>query len=270
MIGRSVQNLQRYLLDRMVLRPSRSPIDHGEQIRKLVPFGDRHLECFVHHSHGENRSPELLVLKFPGTAGRAERASDFPIGFLPDLPATVWTWNPPGYGGSSGKASLRSIADAALDFWNHVAAEASAETPVVFCGNSLGCVTALWLASNVCEGRERCGLVLRNPPPLIPVVKRVARRYPMGVLAHPIADSLCERMNATVTASRVTAPAVFLQSELDTLVPPALQQQVVDAYGGETKQVLLAGLSHGGIADESHEHSVREAFDWLWSRMMPS
>lgn len=270
MIGRSVKRLRQFLLDRMILRPSRSPIDHGGQQRAMLSSGDRPLECFVHRNHDEHDAPDVLILKFPGTAGRAERSSDFPIELLPPMRGTVWTWNPPGYGGSGGRASLQRIAHAAIDFWEQVTVNLPADTPVLLCGNSLGCATALSVAANVCKNRPRSGMLLRNPPPLVPVVKHVASRYPLSRLVDPIAESLCDPMNAILTAQQVDVPALFLQSELDTLVPPPLQQQVVDAYAGETKLAVLKGLSHGGIPDDSHEPLIQDSIDWLWKRVTTS
>ena len=137
-------------------------------------------------------------------------------------------------------------------------------TRFCLCGNSLGCATALHVAAAIRPDRGRTSMILRNPPPLIPVVKRVARRYPLGRLIDPVAEVLDDRMNATLTASCVDLPAVFLQSQLDSLVPPELQTQVVDAFAGEKQVVVLKGLEHDGLPDESQENDIRRSLEWLW------
>ncbi len=270
-MGRPIQQLRRYLLDRMVLRPSRHRIDHATKQRVMLTALGRPLECFVERNHEADLPPEVLILKFPGTAGRAERSTTFPAELLPGgqrQRVTIWTWNPPGYGGSGGRASLGRIADAAMEFWNHVIdRDHNSSTAVLLCGNSLGCVTTLHVAAAAGDAAGRCGLVLRNPPPLIPVVKHIARRYPMSRLVEPIAESLCERMNAVVTAAKVRQPAVFIQSELDSLVLPEYQQQVFGAYAGEKKLVVLEGLSHAGIPEESHQPLLQESIQWLWRQL---
>ena len=269
MFARPIHRFRRYLLDRIVLRPSRGPIDHQPQQRVLLRSGKHPLECFVQRNHDDDSPPDMLVLKFPGTAGRAERSTSFPLRMLPGVRGSVWTWNPPGYGGSGGRASLERIADAAIDFWDQVTRrESDPSTPIVLCGNSLGCVTALHVAASTCHDSDRCGMILQNTPPLVSVVRHVADRYPVGRLIDPIAASLSDRMNAIVTASKVSLPCVFLQSELDTLVPPQLQQQVINAYAGNKQTVLLQGLSHGGIPVEAHEALLKEAIDWLWNQMV--
>lgn len=253
----------------MVLRPSRDSIDHEPQERVVLRWRNRPLECFVRRNHDVDTAPDVLVLKFPGTAGRAERSSDFPLGMLPGLRGAIWTWNPPGYGGSGGTASLDRIADAAVDFWHQVTAgQADPDTPILLCGNSLGCVSALRVAACAVDDHHRTGLILRNPPPLIPVVKHVADKYPMSRWVGPVAESLIDPMNAVITASQVQCPAVFLQSELDTLVPLPLQRQVIEAYAGEKKMVVLDGLSHGGLPVDSHAAEIKAAIDWLWNRVV--
>lgn len=109
-------------------------------------------------------------------------------------------------------------------------------------------------------------MIMRNPPPLVPVVRRAAEQYPLGGLMNPVVESLCDSMNAMQTARRVILPAVFLQSELDTLVPLAYQNQVVDAYAGQHKIVLMEGLDHGGVATELHESLIQYSIRWLWEQ----
>lgn len=270
MISRDFQAIRRRLLDRMVLRPTREPVEPEGQQRVWLTSGGEPLECFVHVAEPSEPPPECLVLKFPGTQGRAERATRFPLPLLPDadLRGEVWTWNPPGYGRSAGRATLQRLADASLDFSRQVIERrASDATKILLYGSSLGAVTALNVAARTCLPGGRAGLILRNPPPLIPVVQRIARSYPLGWLADPIAKSLIDPMNATVTAAQVSLPAVFLQSAEDTLVPPSLQRQVHEAYAGKKKIVWLHGLEHHELPDESHEPAHGDAIVWLWQQL---
>ncbi|QDT08331.1 alpha/beta hydrolase [Stieleria marina] len=269
MISGAITSVRRRILDRLVLRPSRHEIDPGVQQRVMLKWGpsDETLECFV-QSRGKPKEPlDLLVIKFPGTAGRAERSSHFPSNYLSIDNSEVWTWNPPGYGGSSGRASLHRMEVAALDFWRQMlgSSRVGPSTRVWACGNSLGCIAALRVASEV-DSQNRLGMLLRNPPPLIDVVKEIARRYPLGQMIHPVADSLTDSMNAPIIAASVTWPCVFLQSELDELVLPAMQDRVIDAYAGHKRVVHLQGLSHGAVATELHEPLIRKSVQWLWEQ----
>lgn len=267
MFARPIQSLRRYLLDRMVLRPSRGPIDHGDQTRVMMNVAGKPLECFVARNFDDGEPADLVVLKFPGTAGRGERSTLYPVPALGNVRGEVWTWNPPGYGASHGRARLSTIAAAGQGFADGVLRRDDVNPKTVWlCGNSLGCNVALHVAAMLSTTSFRVGLVLRNPPPLVAVVKNIAAGYPMGRLVFPIADSLCDSMNAMRTAPRVEHPAVFLQSELDTLVPPAIQNEVIAAYGGETNRVELLGLTHDGIFTDQQKPLIVDAMHWLWTR----
>lgn len=267
MIRSSIRSFRRFLLDRMVLRPSRHQLDYGDQRRETFVSNGKTVECFQRKNYLGDEAPELLVLKFPGTGGRGERSTEFPGNQLRGIRTSQWTWNPPGYGGSEGRAKLDRIADAALDFWAHALhQDAGKQTAVWLCGNSLGCVTALHVAATLQPDPRQAGIVLRNPPPLVSVVKRVALQYPLGSLIGPVAESLHDSMNALVTASRSFLPAVFLQSELDSLVPVDHQNEIISTYAGPHQVVLMKGLGHGGVATEFHEPAIRASLGWLWER----
>ncbi|MFK8114204.1 MAG: alpha/beta hydrolase [Rubripirellula sp.] len=250
-----------------MLRPSRHTVDHGSLERETLEINEAPLECFVRRNYTEACPADLLVLKFPGTAGRAERSTDFPAKRFANVRTSQWTWNPPGYGASQGKASLNRIAATSLEFWRQVIErESNDSTTIWLCGNSLGCVTAMNVAAAMQPDPRRCGMILRNPPPLISVVKRAAARYPAGSLMGPVAESLVDSMNLLITSSQSKLPAVFLQSELDNLVPVDHQNDAISRYAGENRKVLMKGLGHGGIATDCHEPLIEEALQWLWDQ----
>ncbi|MGI9470233.1 MAG: alpha/beta hydrolase [Rubripirellula sp.] len=233
----------------------------------MVDCEGRDLECFVQRNYEDDSPPDLLVLKFPGTAGRAERSTEFPSSMLNVPKMSLWTWNPPGYGKSPGRASLSAIAEAATAFYRTVTQQQVGPTTTVWlCGNSLGCVTALHVAADTQPNPAHSGLLLRNPPPLRRVVQRIADRYPHFGLVNPVIESLCDPMDALNTAKQVKLPGVFLQSELDTLVPIELQDEIIHAYGGAHQVVLMEGLGHGCLATEDHEPSIEASVNWLWDQ----
>ncbi|MCO8120801.1 alpha/beta hydrolase [Stieleria sp. TO1_6] len=267
-----IRSLQRILLDQFILRPSRHEIAYAPKQRHLVTADGMTDEFFIGHSppplnqaDDELRAAEMLVLKFPGTAGRAERASEWPCSFLPDVTAQICSWNAPGYGRSSGRASLSKMAPRALHFWQTLKTQFDLGSMKVWIvGNSLGCATATYLAGHPDVRAE--GLILRNPPPLVDVFKHIAQRYPMGRWTGSIAESLPPEMNLQLTAPRADLPTVMLQSELDSLVLPTLQMEIYDLLPNAKRLVVMQGLDHDSVATEDHEDDIADAIRWLWNQ----
>lgn len=269
----------RWLADRCVVRATRHALDPGDQQRlelQIAPPASGangcliSIEAFIHAKVPLTEAsppPALLVLKFPGTAGRGERSAPLPDELLPGSSSEVWTWNPPGYGRSPGRPSLRTMAAAAPSYFDAVLQRRGGpDTKVWLMGNSLGCTTALWVAAQ----RNVDALVLRNPPPLGPTIRHVATRGRRGPakwigdrLGSWISRGVPDAMNALKTAPRCTMPAVFAQSAADQLVPPALQQQVRDAYGGPIRLVSWHGLAHDGIPEPEQLADFIAALRWL-------
>ena len=83
MLSQSIASFRRFVLDRLVLRPSRNDIPVATQERVMLDTAGGQLETLVHRSRvADGVAPDFIVLKFPGTAGRAERSSRFPVDLL--------------------------------------------------------------------------------------------------------------------------------------------------------------------------------------------
>ena len=262
----------------MVLRPSRNVLDFGTQQRWDIKVDGHSLEYFSQDFGEEKNGHDLVIVKFPGTSGRAERSSVFPGNLLDssgenssadasNVSGLVLTWNPPGYGRSGGRSSLAKMMTAGKRFFSEVLDRHADGAIVWLCGNSLGCNVALSIAADDMSQRIG-GMILRNPPPLIPVVQRVASKYPMGKYIRPIAESLVREMNAEKTAPQSTAPAVFLKSMSDNLVPPKMQDRLIETYGGPNRVVSMDGLEHDGIPNDEHQKLISEALVWLWQQRL--
>ncbi|MFG0264356.1 MAG: alpha/beta hydrolase [Rhodopirellula sp. JB055] len=286
------------LLNRFVLRPTTDPIDYRPQIRCRVPLSDHTesdrngsasntwIESFVHRIgtaaapsvHDNNSlddwrefpSPNDLVLKFPGTGGRAERSTPFPM--QPNQPisnsAEVWTWNPPGYGGSPGNATLKNLSGIAavwsqrvLDARAHQSANGS-DTRVWLCGNSLGCLPAMHVAATLMDPYPSAILWVRNPPDLRRVILNISARYRATTAMQHVSAVLPKDVDAIDLASRSKIPAVFLMSEKDSLVLPEYQQAIHAAYAGPKLVVELSGLSHDDVLEEEHRPAINNALNW--------
>jgi pimeloyl-ACP methyl ester carboxylesterase len=259
---------RRALASRLILRPSVHPIE-AESLRRVEIERERGLlEAFVGQWHGDlgahsGEPLDLLVLKLPGTAGRGERSTLFPAHLMAGRRGEVWTWNAPGYGRSTGPASLQSLPDASLEFYDHVVARrAGRHTQIWLSGNSLGCTVALHLATQ----RVVAGLVLRNPPPLVDLVAARDAWWNLGFGGRLVAGWIPPQLDAPRTAPRVERPAVFIESGADSLVTPAMQRAVRQAYAGPQRLLTLEGAEHDTPMDDRYYDQIRDHLEWLWGQ----
>ena len=249
--------------DRLILVPTRHAIDTPGKSRRLIPFGDGQLEIWTHRVGAEREADvNLFVLKFPGAGSRAECSTDHPAEQWPDARAETWAVNYPGYGGSSGRASLQSMAAAA----DTVIAELerrAAGRPIVAVGNSLGCVSSLYMAA-----QERIqGLVLRNPPALREVILERYGWWGMNVGARLIASQIPDALCSIRNAAAASAPAVIVTSGRDRIVPHKCQQMIVDAYAGPKRTLMLPEADHHTPMTDEQSEQYAEQLGWLFETL---
>ena len=259
---------RRAIASKLILQPSRHPLEVESLRRVEFEGGLGLLEAYVGHWHGDfgqhaGKPLDLLVLKLPGTAGRAERSTPFPAHLMEGQHAEIWTWNAPGYGRSSGPASLGAMGPAVLDFYDHVVPRvADSETRIWVNGNSLGCVISLYLASQ----RAVDGLVLRNPPPLVDLVAARNAWWNFGLGGSLVSGWIPAEMDAMQTASRVSQPTVFIESTADSLVTPAMQAEIRKVHQGPQRLLQLEGAEHHTPIDDCYFDELRGHLQWMWEQ----
>jgi pimeloyl-ACP methyl ester carboxylesterase len=246
--------------DRLLLFPSRDPADAGRARPHFISVDGNRVEVFTARSPASNdREPQAYVLEFCGNATRAEDITQFVADRFDEHPVEVWVMNYPGFGRSDGPARLASIPPAALATYDELKRVAG-ERPIFITGNSMGAVTALCVASQ----RPCAGMILQNPPPLRRIILQRHGWWNLWLFAGPIAMQVPGALNATDTAPRVHAPAVFLVAERDGLVPPKYQQYVIDAYAGPKRIITLKNTGHHESLQPESERELAEAIVWLW------
>jgi fermentation-respiration switch protein FrsA (DUF1100 family) len=249
------------LPDRFLLHPSVAPIKAAGAERRELVVGAGRLEFWVARSPGgRSRGPEAIVLEFCGNGTRAEHIAAYRATLWGDRPVEVWVMNHPGYGGSTGPARLSALPDAALAAYDHAKAIAG-DRPLLLAGNSLGTTLALHAAAS----RTPAGLVLINPPPLRRLLMSRYGWWNGWLLAVPVSLGVPPELDSVANASRVTAPALFVQSTRDTLVPPPYQDRVISAYAGP-KTVVRVDAGHVDHFPPGAEPAVRAAFAALYDR----
>ena len=123
-----------WLTDRIILQPTRHRLDAPQKRPLLLSHGDGSIEIWIHRVGSNTRaSPSLFMIEFPGTASRAEHGIDFAEKCW-SLPCVeIWAVNPPGYGRSSGTASLKNLAATATRVLNKVR-QVAQDKPVIAAG----------------------------------------------------------------------------------------------------------------------------------------
>lgn len=252
--------------DFFILHPSRSAIEVSNGRRVMIEAGGSQVEVWTGRtrvrSDGGRGGDLAIVLDFPPNAGRAEYSLMYGIGRWEGLPVGYWAVNYPGYGGSEGRATLDGVHRSALAAYDELALQHPG-VPVFVSGYSLGTTAALHVAAN----RPVAGVILHAPPPLRELITRKHGWWNLWLLAWPVSRDVPSELDSLANAAKSKAPAVFLVSELDTLVDAKYQRLVIDAYAGE-KTVVSMRANHNDDVDAAYGREIRQAVQDLWRRTM--
>ena len=244
--------------DRCIFCPTTDKLPIEGKQRRAIPFRGGEIEVWIQRTEAADE-PQSFVLKLAGTGGRAERATLHPFEAWPDLTGEVWAPNPPGYGGSTGPATLGTFAAAAETVFQDLSTTARGR-PIVVAGNSLGTTTALYLAARY---PSIAGLILRNPPPLRELIRGKFGWRTLGLASLLVGSRIPAELDSIANARLAKMPAVILTSLKDRMVPPAIQRHVIDAYAGPKRVVSLEGADHAFELTEAQQREYLAALHWL-------
>lgn len=241
------------LTDRLLLFPPKGPLaDTGGAERTTLPSSQGEFEVWRVRSQ-PGVEPAVFVLRFYGNADRADL---WVAGEARGLPfaAEMWGVNYPGFGGSSGAASLRGVAESAEVAYDALAKRAAGKPILVF-GTSMGTTAALHLAAT----RPIAGVVLQNPPPLRQLIRGRYGWWNLWLLAVPVAWGVPSELDSLENASKAKAKAIFILSEQDEVVPHEYALKVRDAYAGPKQSFVIAGAQHNDPIPEKTQAEITRA-----------
>src|ERR1700761_9477861 len=138
-----------HLPDRLILFPTKAPIDAGDAIRRTIPFESGDLEIWTAQSQSARQQgrADVFILRFYGNADRADRWVALEAEMWNNRAVEVWGMNYPGFGGSTGPARLPKMGPAALAAFDEMQ-KVAGNRPIVVYGASIGTTTALHIAAN--------------------------------------------------------------------------------------------------------------------------
>jgi uncharacterized protein len=223
------------LADTFLLAPQPAAPSPARRVMLALPEGA--IEVFV--AEGQpGAEPAAFVLRFYGNGQLSNDVVDDAVTFA-GVPVEIWGVNYPGYGGSAGKATLAHVASVARHAYAELAKRARGR-PIIVMGNSLGTAAALHVAAH----DPVAGVVLHNPPPLRRLILRRYGWWNLWLLAIPVALQIPCALDSTRNARRSAAPALFISSEDDGVVPLGYQERVMKAYAGDWELLVVRGAGH--------------------------
>jgi pimeloyl-ACP methyl ester carboxylesterase len=254
--------LQR-LTDRLVLYPTTDPIDPGELERGTITVQGGVLEAWK-TTWNPGAEHKVLLIKFPGNAGRAERATPNPGHLWQDVCSEVWAVNPFGYGGSVGPATLQRYPEMVEAVYKELRPKFPEHKLIVY-GRSLGSISALAMAARFPVD----GLYLRDPVPIHQMIS-TRKRYalPSLGLSRLVAGQIPPYLDAVANAQKCAAPCLFLTSGQDSVVPPEFQAQVIEQFTGPSEVLELHSANHNDPIPNELEVDYRAKLNWLRNEVL--
>ncbi|MDP1561398.1 MAG: hypothetical protein Q8M16_08375 [Pirellulaceae bacterium] len=218
---------------------------------------------------------DLVIIKFPGNAGRAELSPIHPANVWPKKHIVVWSINPPGYGESHGRASLDHVPAVARAVCKEVERQYPS-TPILIYGNSIGALTAMRSVALTQQRQRppRVGLLLRNPPDLRPLILDHRRQWFHGPVPKWLTRGLDPLLDSVALAAACQCPFLLVQAERDRMVPPSNQDRIFHAYPGPKAKFVVPLADHhhapNPVDQEEYERytfAIEQSFLQLWEPM---
>ncbi|HEY8073306.1 MAG TPA: hypothetical protein VIF62_04340 [Labilithrix sp.] len=233
----------------VLLWPPSGEADAGGAERTLVRDGDAQVEAWRMRA----ADPRAYILRFYGNGALAQWELPDEARAMGD-DVEMWGVNYRGYGGSDGPATLGGVASSSLAAYDALAVEAHGKPIYVF-GTSLGATAALHVAAR----REVKGLLLVNPPPLRRLVLERHGWWNLWLLAAPVSFGIPNALDSEDNARASSAPAIFVSSEDDDIVPLAYQGRVIAAYAGPKIVIQIPSAGHNTPPPPAIAARIRDA-----------
>lgn len=154
----------------------------------------------------------------------------------------------PGYPGNPGKATERSVTQAAVDQFDWLTNTVSARRIALF-GSSLGTSVAAQLA-----GRRDVGLLIYDAPCTseMALIQMVIPYAPVSLLTR-------DKFRTDHIMPRLRVPLLWLHGTDDRVVPLSQGQALYEAYEGPKDKLIVPGGRHGNLWGQGAREKVLAA-----------
>ena len=241
--------------DRIILHPTTEPLSTIGAVRRLLPFAGGQLEVWVARSRSlaPGQRPDAYFLRFYGNADRADPNAGTEAWEWQTPAVEIWGVNYPGFGGSTGPATLARMGPAALAAFDALKAAAGGRPN-----------RRLRHERRHDRRPARRGATARRGAGHPAKTHRPCARSPCGkfgwwnlwLIAGPLSLRIPSALDSVANARQVHTPGIFLLSERDGTVLPRYQRLVVEAYAGPKRIFTLAGADHNDPPDRDTQAGI--------------
>ena len=209
-----------------------------EEVRLKTPDGYTLHGWLKRPERWTEGTPHPLVIVYGGVGQEVSE-------FLPRATTKEWGWlmiNYRGFGLSEGSPSERTVLSDAKRIYDWAKEQPDVDgNNIVVLGRSLGSYVAIAVAA----ARKVRAAILATP---FDSAEALGQQYFYGL---PIGWLLQGRYNPALMAPTVSAPALFVLAENDSVTPVKNGLALAKRWGGFAKTVLLAGAGHRNVEDRA-------------------
>ena len=243
-----------------LLPANHETIDPHQAGRRIVKVDGRIIECWIARSPAaERQPPAVYMLFFVGKGDRADRWIGVVAQTWGDHPVEAWGMNYPGSGGSQGPPEVSQVGADALGVFDAMRREAAGR-PIFIQAGSFGTTVALCVAAR----RPVAGVIIQNPPPLRQLILGHYGWWNLWLIALPVACQVPADLDSIANGQRCTAPAIFILSGADEIIPHKYHLMVSNAYAGPKRIINIPGARHSDPLPHEAAVSRHEDMEWLW------
>lgn len=192
-----------------------------------IPYPDASYAVLFCHGNAGNISHRLETVKILRSIGVSALFFDYS-----------------GYGKSAGSPSEKATEADARAAWDWLVGKGYTPERILLHGRSIGGGVAVSLAHELAEeGTSPAGVVLEST--FTSITDMGARHYPWL----PVRLLSRYRYDSIAKVAQLEAPALFVHSRSDEIVPFALGRALYEAYGGPKEFVEIRGSHNSGYLD---------------------